>query len=63
MPEEVYSPEGKSPIHEAPTFAGDAKRNELAELLESQPELHEARTYYKLDQRTENSHTYTLPND
>ena len=56
MPGWAYTPElGKSPIHGAPTYAGDIKKNELAELPESQPELHEARTYYELDQRTENA--------
>ena len=63
MPEGVYSPElGKSPIHGAPTYAGDIKRNELVELPESQPELHEARTYYELDQRTDNSQRYAHRN-
>ena len=55
MIDEKYSQElGKSPIYEAPTYAGDTKRNELAGLSVSQPELHESRTYYELDQRTEN---------
>ena len=54
---------GKSTMYEAPTYARDSKGNELAELPESQPELHEARTYYELDQRTENPQNHTYQND
>ena len=59
-----YSPElGNSPIYEAPAYAGDAKSNELAGLPVSQPELHESRIYYELDQRTENPQEYTYKNN
>ena len=59
-----YSSElGTSPIYEAPAYAGDAKSNELAGLPVSQPELHESRIYYELDQRTENPQEYTYQNN
>ena len=54
---------GKSTMYEAPTYARSSEGNELAELPESQPELHEARTYYELEQRTENPQKYTYQND
>lgn len=40
---------GNDPIYEAPTYAGDTKRNELAGLPMSQAELYESRiTHYEL---------------
>ena len=55
---------GNDPIYEAPTYAGDTKRNELAGLPVSQAELYESRiTYYELEQRIENFQRHTYQNN
>ena len=54
---------GNDPINEAPTYAGDTKRYELAGLPVSRAELYESRiTYYELEQRIENFQRHTYQN-